>query len=62
MMVAPDATAEILLIDNKTHGQVRLTSNANGEGAVQPFCWERDKVRVKSLTYSGSHETTQAIN
>lgn len=62
MMVTPDGTAQVLLIDNQTQGQVRLTSNAEGEGAVQLFRWEPDKIHIRSLTFSGDRRTTQPKN
>ncbi len=55
LVVNPDGSSHVMLIDNKTRAVAKLQSDGNGGGGVQVFQWEESPsvVRIRTLTYDG---------
>lgn len=60
MVVHPDGSSYIMLIDNKMGGVVRLDSDGAGDGGLKLFKWdwEGKKVHTRAIDFDG--ETTSA--
>lgn len=61
MVVWPDGSSYLMLIDNQTRGVVKLVSDGKGEGGPQVFKWDdaAEEVRIKTLTFDGERVETQ---
>lgn len=55
LVVDPDGSSSIMIIDNKTRGVARMDSDAEGIGGLKVFKWETEnnRVHVKTFTYDG---------
>jgi hypothetical protein len=55
LMVYPDGSAHVMLIDNQTRAVTKLQSDGNGGGGVQVFKWDMDakQIHVRTLLYDG---------
>ncbi len=53
LTVGPLGQAEVMLIDNKTRGVVKLRSEGDGKGGLQLFRWDMNdkKIHMKTLTF-----------
>lgn len=63
LVVGPNGSASIMLIDNETRGVVKLQSDGKGGGGLQVFKWEIDKkkVHVKTYTFDGEKFETHDL-
>jgi hypothetical protein len=62
LVVAPDGSAHVLLIDNLTRGVAKLHSDGKG-GGVQVFKWDMNakQVHIKTFTYDGEQRSTMPL-
>ena len=60
LVVYPDGSSYIMIIDNKTRGVARMDSDAEGNGGLKVFKWdmENKKVHVKTFTYDAEKTET----
>jgi hypothetical protein len=63
LVVYPDGSAHVMLLDNETRAVAKLHSDGRGGGGVQVFDWDMEakQVRVKTLTYEGEERETLPI-
>ncbi len=55
LVVYPDGSSYIMVIDNQTRGVARMDSDAEGKGGLKVFKWDMEakQVHVKTLTFDG---------
>ena len=60
MVVWPDGSAYLMLIDNQTRAVAKLHSDGAGGGGVQVYKWDEKekKVHIKTDTYDGDVRET----
>jgi len=60
LVVYPDGSAHVMLIDNETRAVVKLASDGNGGGGVQTFRWDMDakQIHIRTTTFDGDERTT----
>jgi hypothetical protein len=62
LVVNPDGSSHVMLIDNETRAVAKLHSDGKGGGGVQVFKWEESPsvVRIRTLTYDGERRDSVA--
>lgn len=62
LVVNPDGSSHVMLLDNSTRAVAKLQSDGNGGGGVQVFKWEESPrvVRTRTLTYDGERRDSAA--
>lgn len=60
LVVWPDGSAYVMLIDNQTRAVAKLHSDGKGGGGVQVFEWDMEakKIHIKTDTYAGDVRET----
>jgi hypothetical protein len=63
LVVAPDGSSYVMLIDNLTRAVAKLHSDGKGGGGVQVFKWDMNakQVHIKTLTYDGEQRDTMPM-
>ena len=63
LMVYPDGSAHVLLMDNQTRAVARLQSDGDGGGGVQVFKWDMDagQIHIRTLIYDGDQRETKPM-
>jgi len=63
LTVAPDGSADVMLIDNQTRAVAKLVSDGSGGGGVQVFKWDMDakQIHVRTVTYDGDQRETMPM-
>ena len=63
LVVSPDGSAQVLLLDNQTRAVANLQSDGDGSGGVQVFKWDMAarRIHVKTVTYDGDQRKTIPI-
>ncbi len=61
LVVYPDGSSYIMVIDNQTRGVARMDSDAEGTGGLKVFKWDMEakKIHVKTFTFDG--EDTEVV-
>lgn len=57
MMVSPDGSSQLVLIDNQMQASVRLVTDPKGAGSVELYGYENGKGTVRRVTCSGDEAT-----
>ncbi len=62
LVVNPDGSSHVMLLDNETRAVAKLQSDGKGGGGVQVFKWEESPrvVRIRTLTYDGERRDSVA--
>ena len=62
LVVWPDGSSYVMLIDNETKGVVKLTSDGAGKGGLQVFDWNDStrKVNIRTLNYGKDEFTSMS--
>jgi hypothetical protein len=60
LMVSPDGSADLMLLDNQTRAVAKLVSDGSGGGGVQVFKWDMGakQIHVRTVTYDGDQRET----
>ena len=60
LVVYPEGSAHVMLIDNMTRAVAKLQSDGDGGGGVQVFKWDMKakKVQVKTIGFDGDKRET----
>lgn len=63
LVVNPDGSSYIMLIDNRTRGVARLHSDGQGGGGFQVFKWDDEArtIHTKTVTFDGEQVATSPI-
>jgi hypothetical protein len=63
LVVYPDGSAHVMLIDNQTRAVAKLQSDGDGGGGVQVFKWDMEagRIHVRTVTYDGDRRETQPM-
>lgn len=63
LVVAPNGSAHVMLIDNLTRAVAKLHSDGKGGGGIQVFKWDMNakQVHIKTFTYDGEQRDTMPI-
>jgi hypothetical protein len=64
LVVNPDGSSYVMLIDNETRAVAKLQSDGKGGGGVQVFKWEESPsvVRIRTLTYDGERRDSAGFS
>jgi hypothetical protein len=63
LVVWPDGSSYVMLLDNQTHAVAKLESDGKGGGGVQVFDWDTEarEVNVKTFTFDGEVVATHPL-
>ena len=63
LVVYPNGSSHVMLIDNETRAVAKLYSDGEGGGGPQVFRWDMEKkqVHVKTITFDGEEVRTSDI-
>jgi len=63
LLVGPDGSSYVMLIDNSTRAVAKLQSDGSGGGGVQVFSWDmpRKRVHIRTVTYEGDIRDSVAL-
>jgi hypothetical protein len=63
LVVSPDGSADMKLLDNMTRAVARLVSDGAGGGGVLVYRWDMEamQINVRTLTYDGDQRETKPL-
>lgn len=63
LVVYPDGSAHVMLIDNLTRAVAKLQSDGDGGGGVQVFKWDMEagQIHIRTVTYDGDRRETHPM-
>lgn len=63
LVVYPDGSAHVMLLDNQTRAVAKLQSDGDGGGGVQVFKWDMEagRIHVRTVTYDGDRRETKPM-
>lgn len=59
MMVYPNGSSQLLLLDNQTQGVVRLRANGEGGGGINLFKWDAAQIHTRTITFDGDERASE---
>jgi hypothetical protein len=63
LMVSPDGSAGLMLLDNQTRAVAKIVSDGSGGGGVQVFKWDMEakQIHIRTVTYDGDQRETKPM-
>ncbi|MEA3053308.1 MAG: hypothetical protein QOG72_2211 [Sphingomonadales bacterium] len=62
MMVWPHGGSQMMLLDNKSRSVVQLRANGDGEGGLDLFNWQPEKVDIRTLNFGGESRESEKLS